>query len=144
MGSSRIRARTHVPCIGRRILNHCATRDALNSLFLSKVFQFNWIYNHIICKSYYICFLLSHICASYFSPYLSALACTSGTMFNNDVGGKNLPTNRRGSFVLPWLPSNSLRGREFAMGGLCGQAVLLERPSLTMPYTPVTPASSAS
>ena len=27
MGSSRTRARTHVPCIGRWILNHCATRE---------------------------------------------------------------------------------------------------------------------
>ena len=28
VGSSRTRARTHVPCIGRWILNHCATREA--------------------------------------------------------------------------------------------------------------------
>ena len=28
MGSSPTRARTCVPCIGRRILNHCATREA--------------------------------------------------------------------------------------------------------------------
>ena len=28
MGSSRTRARTRVPCIVRRILNHCATREA--------------------------------------------------------------------------------------------------------------------
>ena len=28
-GSSRTRARTHVPYIGRRILNHCATRETL-------------------------------------------------------------------------------------------------------------------
>ena len=28
VGSSRTRARTCVPCIGRRILNHCATREA--------------------------------------------------------------------------------------------------------------------
>ena len=28
MGSSQTRARTHVPCIGRQILNHCATREA--------------------------------------------------------------------------------------------------------------------
>ena len=28
VGSSRARARTRVPCIGRRILNHCATREA--------------------------------------------------------------------------------------------------------------------
>ena len=28
VGSSQTRAQTHVPCIGRRILNHCATREA--------------------------------------------------------------------------------------------------------------------
>ena len=28
VGSSQTGARTHVPCIGRRILNHCATREA--------------------------------------------------------------------------------------------------------------------
>ena len=28
MGSSQTRARTRVPCIGRQILNHCATREA--------------------------------------------------------------------------------------------------------------------
>ena len=27
VGSSRTRARTHVPCIGRQILNYCATRE---------------------------------------------------------------------------------------------------------------------
>ena len=30
-GSSQTRARTHVPCIGRQILNHCATREARDS-----------------------------------------------------------------------------------------------------------------
>ena len=29
VGSSRTRAQTRVPCIGRRILNHCTTREAL-------------------------------------------------------------------------------------------------------------------
>ena len=29
VGSSQTRARTHVSCIGRQILNHCATREAL-------------------------------------------------------------------------------------------------------------------
>ena len=29
VGSSQTRARTQVPCIGRQILNHCATREAL-------------------------------------------------------------------------------------------------------------------
>ena len=28
VGSSQTRARTSVPCIGRQILNHCATREA--------------------------------------------------------------------------------------------------------------------
>ena len=31
VGSSQTRARTRVPCIGRQILNHCATREALNN-----------------------------------------------------------------------------------------------------------------
>ncbi|XP_067556632.1 interleukin-15 receptor subunit alpha isoform X2 [Pseudorca crassidens] len=34
VGSSRTRARTRVPCIGRRTLNHCANREALTNLFL--------------------------------------------------------------------------------------------------------------
>ena len=33
-GSSQTRARPRVPCIGRRILNHCATREALHHHFL--------------------------------------------------------------------------------------------------------------
>ena len=37
MGSSRTRARTHVPCIGRRILNHCSTREALSMTFRGAV-----------------------------------------------------------------------------------------------------------
>ena len=38
VGPSRTRARTRVPCIGRRILNHCATREVLGvSLILSNV-----------------------------------------------------------------------------------------------------------
>ena len=28
VGSSQTRARTHVPCIGRQILNHCGIREA--------------------------------------------------------------------------------------------------------------------
>ena len=34
MGSSQTRARTRVPCIGRQILNHCTTREALASFIL--------------------------------------------------------------------------------------------------------------
>ena len=34
MGSSQTRARTRVPCIGRQILNHCATREALKNVYM--------------------------------------------------------------------------------------------------------------
>ena len=34
VGSSQARDRTHVLCIGRRILNHCATREVLNTQIL--------------------------------------------------------------------------------------------------------------
>ena len=34
VGSSQTRARTRVPCIGRQILNHCATREAPLYLFI--------------------------------------------------------------------------------------------------------------
>ena len=37
VGSSRTRARIHVPCIGRRILNHCATREAPWASFLTSL-----------------------------------------------------------------------------------------------------------
>ena len=36
VGSSQTRARTRVPCIGRRTPNHCATREALISYFKKK------------------------------------------------------------------------------------------------------------
>ena len=35
--SSQTRARTRVPCIGRWILNHCATREALFHIFMCNV-----------------------------------------------------------------------------------------------------------
>ena len=33
VGSSQTRARTHVPCISRQILNYCATREAQDVVF---------------------------------------------------------------------------------------------------------------
>ena len=33
VGSSQTRARTHVPCVGRQILNHCATREVPVDMF---------------------------------------------------------------------------------------------------------------
>ena len=41
VGSSRTRARTHVPCIVRQILNHCATREVpLSILNFTQVYVF--------------------------------------------------------------------------------------------------------
>ena len=39
VGSSWPRARTRVPCIGRQILNHSATRDALSTLFTGQCWE---------------------------------------------------------------------------------------------------------
>ena len=46
MGSSQTRARTRVPCIGRQILNHCATREAPFFCFLINLFIFwlHWVF----------------------------------------------------------------------------------------------------
>ena len=38
VGSSQTRARTRVPCIGRQILNHCATREALQYILYMNSF----------------------------------------------------------------------------------------------------------
>ena len=45
VGSSQTRAQTHVPCIDRRILNHCATREAQDSLFNKWCWK-NWTVTH--------------------------------------------------------------------------------------------------
>ena len=37
VGSSQTRARTRVPCIGRQILNHCATREAPEPPFKAQI-----------------------------------------------------------------------------------------------------------
>ena len=43
VGSSQTRAQTRVTCIGKRILNHCATREALAQVFSN----FNVHENHM-------------------------------------------------------------------------------------------------
>ena len=44
MGSYQTRARTRVPCIGRQIPNHCATREAPITLFIATVSALNpWL-----------------------------------------------------------------------------------------------------
>ena len=44
MGSSWTRARTHVPCSGRWILNHCATREAHKEKILIRLLgELHWV-----------------------------------------------------------------------------------------------------
>ena len=43
VGSSQTRAQTRVPCIGRQILNHCATREAPKPSFYQAAFFFNQV-----------------------------------------------------------------------------------------------------
>ena len=45
VGSSRTRARTRVPCIGKRILNHCATREAHKYKVLRRSYIFSLVPN---------------------------------------------------------------------------------------------------
>ena len=45
VGSSQTRARTRVPCTGRQILNHCATREAPMSVYLCR---YEHVYIHIL------------------------------------------------------------------------------------------------
>ena len=51
VGSSRTRARTRVPCTGRQILNHCATREALcQPVFIMAILEYshNNSFNHSV------------------------------------------------------------------------------------------------
>ena len=48
MGSSQTRARTRVPCTGRQILNHCATREVPTMLLLNSV-SWGWLIN-VLCS----------------------------------------------------------------------------------------------
>ena len=44
VGSSRTRAQTHVPCIGRYILNHCATREVQRNILNDReAVRNNWL-----------------------------------------------------------------------------------------------------
>ena len=51
VGSSQTRARTRVPCIGRQIPNHCATREALHSVswFLTSSLLFVHVFILFFC-----------------------------------------------------------------------------------------------
>ena len=56
VGSSQTRARTHVPCTGRWILNHCAIREVPHCQRLVVVFyllNFCYMFRTILCRHYF-------------------------------------------------------------------------------------------
>ena len=58
VGSSQTRARTRVPCIGRQILNHCATREAPKLQLFKKIiylFIFGCVGSSLLCVVFSSC-----------------------------------------------------------------------------------------
>ena len=60
VGSSQTRARTQVPCIGRQILNHCATREARP--FLSQVVCLTELQSFLHIDFFFFCKYFPLIC----------------------------------------------------------------------------------
>ena len=58
VGSSQTRARTRVPCIGRQILNHCATREAPSFFWLVLA---RYIFLHPFIFNLYVSFYLKWV-----------------------------------------------------------------------------------
>ena len=48
VGSSQSRDRTRVPCIGRRYLIHCATREVVTSVLLDFILFIVWVPSHYL------------------------------------------------------------------------------------------------
>ena len=63
VGSSQTRARTRVPCIGRQILNHCATREALFTLYSILIYLCVYM---CVCIYMYICVYIYILFHSFF------------------------------------------------------------------------------
>ena len=82
VGSSQTRARTHLPCIGRQTLNHCATREVRQAsfymlishtcIFLCEVvvhifFPFIWWFD--LLSLYWVVEFVRYLFCKYFSIY---------------------------------------------------------------------------
>ena len=91
VGSPQTRARTRVPCIGRQILNHCATREAqpLN------IFKFQNIVCRAWCTELMKCH--SHDHGSIHDPLYSLI-------FKNSLRYTHKPSTRSGRWPCPVPP----------------------------------------
>ena len=81
VGSSQTRTRTRVPCIGRQILNHCATREALTNvnLLMSRL-------PGLCRKSPYLSWLLPHLFGAV--PPSDLRVCLQGLKFSENPPNK--------------------------------------------------------
>ena len=119
MGSSQTGARTHVPCIGRRILNHCATREAPS-------FTFKWMQSR--CRTQRVNRLSvappfplpsfplitrKSSLSLYWSVWEEGIGSTQGIGFNSAFGCYSLAQNHNG-FPYFFLEPNC---KEFARCG---------------------------
>ena len=82
VGSSRTRARTHVPCIGRQILNHCGmwilnhctTREVPSAHFLIELFGF-------LILSYISCLYILEINPLSIASFANTFSHSEGCLF---------------------------------------------------------------
>ena len=96
VGSSQTRPRTRVPCIGRRILNHCATRETLFQEFF--IVLWCLLFRESCCLQIESCISVFQFVCLYVFILLCSLARISSRMVNNggDRGYPGLVPNLRG------------------------------------------------
>ena len=91
VGSSRTRARTRVPCIGRRIPNHCATREALRVVFKTAT---NLVSEPMQCTLHVISNLILHTSLQGGVGY-AHLGKRPSRVFRDTPGGSSSGTKTR-------------------------------------------------
>ena len=124
VGSSQTRARTRVPCIGRQILNHCATREARSPRFLSEIPDFFFLnhpvlnVNHtLFLKKFLFIYLFIYGCvgSSFLCEGLPLVAASRGRSSSRCAGLslsrplllRSTGSRRAGSVVVAHGPSRS-------------------------------------
>ena len=94
VGSSRNRARTCVSCIGRRLLNHCTTREALiyiYYIYILYIIYIYFIYIYIYIKYIYIyIFFFFWLCWVFISVRGLSLVAASGGHSSSRCAGLSL------------------------------------------------------